>query len=109
VQHIVGCDEAWLLISASVPEPGSLVSTFVITQWLTVDALDAATAVHLAKCKYTYTFLHVIVGGEDALYCWTLERGWQKLTTPQDNPNQGLGFFEWRDHPPEFQEWMTDP
>jgi hypothetical protein len=34
VQQIVGCDEAWLLISASVPELGTLTSTFVLTQWL---------------------------------------------------------------------------
>ena len=108
VQHIVGCDEAWLLISASLPELGSLISTFVITQWLTVDALDAATASHLAKCKYTCAFLHVIVSPENALYCWTAERNWRKLTLQDDENNQGQGFFEWRDRLSEFQEWMTD-
>jgi hypothetical protein len=107
VQHIVGCDEAWLLVSASVPEQGSLVSTFIITPWLPLDALEAATADHLAKCKYNCAFLHAIVGDEHALYCWTPGSSWEKLTV-QDQSNQGPGFFEWRDQQSEFQEWMTD-
>ena len=43
MQQIIGCDEAWLLISASLPELGTLVSTFVITQWLPAEALNEAT------------------------------------------------------------------
>jgi hypothetical protein len=107
VQHIGGCDDAWLLVSASVPEPGSLLSTFVITQWLPVDALDAATAGHLANGQYNYAFLHAIVGDERALYCWTPGGKWEKLTM-QDGSNQGPGFFELRDQQSQFQEWMTD-
>jgi hypothetical protein len=80
VQHIVGCDEAWLLVSASVPEPGSLLSTFIITPWLALDALGTATSDHLAKCKYNYAFLHAIVSEEQALYCWAPGSSWEKLT-----------------------------
>ena len=55
MQQIVGCDEAWLLISASLPEMGTLASTFVITQWLPADALNAATISKLATCNYIHT------------------------------------------------------
>jgi hypothetical protein len=107
VQHIVGCDEAWLLVSASVPEPGSLLSTFIITPWLALDALGTATSDHLAKCKYNYAFLHAIVSEEQALYCWAPGSSWEKLTV-QDSNNEGRGFFDLRDRPSEFQEWITD-
>jgi hypothetical protein len=77
-QHIDACNEAWLLISSSVPELGSLGSTFVNPNWLKVNDLDAATIAHLGRSIYSRAFLHVIVSSEDALYCWTAAGGWQK-------------------------------
>lgn len=106
VQHIVGCDEAWLLVSASVPEQGSLVSTFIITSWLPLDALEAATANHLAECKYNCAFLHAVVGDEQAIYCWTPRHRWEKLTV--QDPDNGRGVFDLLDQQLEFQEWVTD-
>jgi hypothetical protein len=108
VQQIVGCDEAWLLVSASLPELGTLVSTFVITQWLPANALDAATISHLAKCKYTQAFLHVIVGSEDALYWWRAGGNWQKQARREQIDVSANSFFALRDNPSELQEWMAD-
>jgi len=102
-QHVVGCDESWLLISAGVPELGSLVSTFVVTQWLGADALDAATSGLLAKSQYRYVFLHVIVGNEDALYCWSAGGNWQKATRTDAAAEQGLTFW---DVQPYMQKYM---
>jgi hypothetical protein len=108
IQQIVGCHEAWLLVSASLPEPGALVSTFVVTQWLPTKALDAATINHLAKCEYTHAFLHTIVGIEDALYWWQAGGNWQKQTGQEQVRDHATGFFALRDNPSELQEWMTD-
>jgi hypothetical protein len=109
VQHIVGCDEAWLLMSASLPVTGALVSTFVVSQWLHAPDLDSATMNHLAKCKYTHAFLHVIVGSEDALYSWTADDNWQKQTLQKTESDGSKGFFAMRDDPSELQDWITDP
>jgi len=109
MQQIVGCNEAWLLISASVPELGTLASTFVITPWLPADALDVPTADHLAACNYARVFLHVIVGDEDALYVWSRGGKWQKQMQQDHFGGQAKGFFELRDNPSELQEWLTDP
>ena len=107
MQQIVGCDEAWLLISASLPEMGTLASTFVITQWLPADALNAATISKLAACNYTYAFLHVLVGNDDALYVWSRGGKWQKQT--QQVGNQAKEVFELLDNPSELREWLSDP
>ena len=109
VQQIVGCDEAWLLISASLPELGTLASTFVITQWLPADALDTATANHLAACNYAHAFVHTFVGNEDALYVWSSGGKWEKQTRPDHLSEQAKGFFELSDDPSELQEWVTNP
>lgn len=92
VQHVTGCKEAWLLISANVSELGSIVSTFVISQSLNANALGSVTSHHLARCKYDHAFLHLIVSNEGALYHWTADGSWQKLTQPQ--PNDGPSFWD---------------
>jgi hypothetical protein len=91
-----------------VPELGTLASTFVITPWLTADALYAPTADHLAACNYAHAFLHVIVGDEDALYVWLRGGNWQKYVQQEPAGSQAKGFFELRDDPSELQEWLTD-
>jgi hypothetical protein len=112
LQHVVGCDEAWLLISAGIPELGTIVSTFAITQWLRVDALDAATADYLPKSKYDRVFLHAICGSEDALYCWTAGGAWNKLTQQAPPVSQGPSFWDIQksvqESKPELLEWITD-
>jgi hypothetical protein len=75
-------DEVWLLVSCGVPEFGSVISTFVMTPWLHVDALNQATAAALAGSKYSRAFLHSVLGPERALYHWTAGGGWQKDTQP---------------------------
>jgi hypothetical protein len=108
MQQVVGCDEAWLLITASFPELGALASTFVITQWLPADALDSATVNYLAACNYAHAFVHVMAGSEDALYVWSAGGKWEKHTRPDHLGKQAKGFFELRDNPSELQEWLTD-
>jgi len=108
MQQVVGCDEAWLLISASLPELGTLASTFIITQWLPADVLETATANHLAACNYAQAFLHVIVGSEDALYCWSAGSQWQKQTRQDEIGDKAKGFFELRNNPSELQGWLSD-
>jgi hypothetical protein len=100
VQHVNGCDEAWLLISAGVPEPGSVASTFLVTLGLGTDALDTATVDHLARAKYNHVFLHVIVGGKDALFTWSAGGNWQKFT--RQEPVGGPTFWDVQKHFPPF-------
>jgi hypothetical protein len=108
MQQVVGCDDAWLLIVASLPELGALASTFVITQWLSADALDSATVSHLAACNYARAFVHIVAGSEHALYVWSAGGKWEKHAQPDHLAEQAKGFFELRDNPSELQEWLTD-
>ena len=84
---------------------GALASTFVITQWLPADDLNAATLSKLAASDYTHAFLHAISGNEVALYVWLRGGKWQKQTQHGD---QAKGFFELFNDPSELQEWTTD-
>jgi hypothetical protein len=71
-------NEVWLLVSCGLPERGSAASTFVMTPWLSVEALNLATAIDLAGSKYSQAFLHPILGVEKALYQWTSGGEWRK-------------------------------
>jgi hypothetical protein len=62
--------ETWLLIAAGVPEMGSVVSSFVMTQWIEADALTAASAAILRGSKFHRAFLHPIVSLEPVIYRW---------------------------------------
>ncbi len=113
VQDVIGCrDETWLLISASLPELGSVVSTFVVTQGLSVEALDAATSSVLTICKYSSVFLHVIAGSEDALYRWESEGTWRKCARQEPLDSKGPSFWDVRksiqESERELLEWITD-
>lgn len=59
-----GFDQVWLLVSCGVPDFGSVVSTFVMTPWLTTVDLDSATLTPLTKSKYDRAFVHSILGTE---------------------------------------------
>jgi hypothetical protein len=109
MQQIVGCDESWLLISASLPQMGALASTFVMTQWLPADALNTPTVSKLSKCNYTHAFVHVIVGEERALYVWSPGESWQKEAMQSQAAERTKGLFELRDNQSEFQDWLADP
>ena len=75
---VTGFDEVWLLVSCGIPEHGAVVSTFVVTNWLTVGALTVATSRALLQSSYDHAFLHPITALEDALYEWTPAKQWQK-------------------------------
>ena len=78
-----GLDEVWLLVSCGVPDLGAIASTFVMTPWLTVEALDQATKATLSPSRYHRAFIHPILSVERCLYDWNRERAaWSKLTTP---------------------------
>src|SRR6516164_1640130 len=69
-----GFDEFWLLMCAGVPEWSAIGATFVMTHWLTIDALDSATLHSLAASRYSRAFIHAVLGVEEkALY--QLRRG----------------------------------
>ena len=73
-----GFDEVWLLIACGVPDLGSVVSTLVMTPWLTTANLDSATLTDLQKSKYDRVFIHSMLGVEGALYSWEPGQRWQK-------------------------------
>lgn len=76
--------ETWLLVCAGIPEHGSVVSTLVVTQWLSVSDLNSATHSILQKSKYDRCFFLAILGTEQALYTWEKNSGWDKSVRLED-------------------------
>lgn len=91
--RVAGFDEVWLLVSAGIPEHGATIATSLMTQWLTPEALTAATAGLLARSSYRRAFLHPIIALEDALYEWTRAGHWTKDVRPRPGP-EGPSFWD---------------
>lgn len=79
-----GYDEVWLLICAGVPEHGAVVSTFVMTPWLSAEDLNSATDNVLQGSKYSRCFLLPILGAEQAFYPWDRDSRWRKHVQLED-------------------------
>jgi hypothetical protein len=79
-----GLDEVWLLICAGVPEHGAVVSTFVMSPWLSADDLNSATDNLLHPSKYSRCFLLPILGAEQAFYRWERNLRWKKSVKLED-------------------------
>jgi len=88
-----GFDEVWLLVSCGVPELGAVVSTFLMSPWVTAAALQEATGRLLAGSTYARAFLHPIIGQEEALYRWAPAIGWEKFVKPAVLP-RGPSFWD---------------
>ena len=74
-------DEFWLLICSGVPKMGAITSTFAMTPWIGVSALNDMTLQSLEKSKYHRAFIHAILGVEEyALYEWRRGGSWSKST-----------------------------
>jgi hypothetical protein len=101
-----GFEEFWLLLCCGVPERGALVSTFVMTPWLGVDALNATTLDKLSGSKYSQAFIHAILGPEEqALYQWGRGGHWSKSTLPVPPEQQVPDFWQYKNDP----ELLSDP
>ena len=71
--------EVWLLVCCSVPEHGAIISTLLMTPWLTEADIDRATGSLLQTSKYDRCFLFPFVGVvERAFYGWKKNSGWKK-------------------------------
>jgi hypothetical protein len=79
-----GLDEVWLLICGGVPEHGAVVSTFVMTPWLSAEDLNSATGNLLHQSKYSSCFVSPILGTEQAFYRWERNLGWEKSVKLED-------------------------
>jgi hypothetical protein len=77
-------DEVWLLICAGVPEHGAVVSSFVMTPWLSAEDLNSATDSLLRGSKYNRCFLLPILGTERAFYSWNRTSRWEKFVQLED-------------------------
>jgi hypothetical protein len=92
-----GFDEFWLLMCAGVPEFGAIGATFVMTPWLTADALDEATLQTLAASKYSRAFMHAVLGVEEkALYQWHRGAGWCKSTIELPPAQRARNFWDYK-------------
>jgi hypothetical protein len=101
--------EVWLLISCGVPEAGSVGSTFVMTPWLDEVALNNSTSVLVSKSKYERVFSHATLGVERALFEWSAAEGsWRKTIQQEPLEMRGPSFFEVRDNPECFADWLAD-
>jgi hypothetical protein len=101
-----GFDEFWLLMCAGVPELGAIGATAVMTPWLAVAPLGAATLPTLEGSKYTRAFIHAALGVEEqALYEWEHGASWSKSTIKLPPAQQGPGFWDYKDDP----ELLRDP
>jgi hypothetical protein len=90
-----GFDEFWLLICCGVPTLGAIVSTFAMTPWIEMGALDLSTLPKLESSKYTRAYIHAILGAEEeALYEWRRGKDWSKSTGSLPREQQGPSFSE---------------
>jgi hypothetical protein len=90
-----GFDEFWLLICTGVPTSGAIGSTFAMTSWIEVSALDAATLPDLESSKYTRAFIHSILGAEhQTLFEWRHGGSWSKSALSLPSEQQGPSFWE---------------
>lgn len=95
--NTAGFDEVWLLVSCGIPEHGAVVSTFVVTNWLAVEALTAATSPALSQSSYVRAFLHPIIALEDVLYEWTpAKHGRNMLGRDRRLTDRAFGTFSGR-------------
>jgi hypothetical protein len=79
-----GYDEVWLLICGGIPEHGSVVSTSVMTPWLSQGDLNSATDSLLKTSKYDRCFFLPILASEQAFYPWDRASRWEKHVKPED-------------------------
>jgi hypothetical protein len=101
-----GFNEFWLLMCAGVPELGAIGATFVITPWLTTDALDAETLQILAASKYSRAFIHIVLGVEEkAVYQWQCGAGWSKSTIELPRSQRARDFWDYKNDP----DLLSDP
>jgi hypothetical protein len=91
-----GFDDFWLLVCCGVPQFGAIASTFVMTPWIDLGALDAATLQDLSTSKYSKAYIHVVLGVEEhALYEWQRGGKWSKSTVAEPQ-NRGPNFWEYK-------------
>jgi|SRR5215468_6873048 len=89
-------DDVWLLVSAGIPEMGSIASTLIISLGLHAGALDMATLDLLSRSKkYKRAYLHCILDVERALYSWRRGGRWEKQIQ-QDLGDMGLTFWDFQ-------------
>ncbi|HME25091.1 MAG TPA: hypothetical protein VKI44_27820 [Acetobacteraceae bacterium] len=89
-----GISEVWLLVSAGVPEIGAVISTSIVTPWLSDADLNNATLPLLEESKYRRAFVHSIVAVPRVLYSWSPGRAWQKTIQPEPAGTQGPSFWD---------------
>lgn len=76
----LACDEVILLIAASIPQHGGLVSTFLLDLALDVERMNAETRSLLPNSHYSAAYLYNMMGlGGPSIYEWTRQNGWQKI------------------------------
>jgi hypothetical protein len=93
LHRVTSFDELWLLIAASVPETGSVISTFVLSAHLSPAHLDAMTGHDLMQSSYNRVFLLPVLGVERALFHWAKPSGpWSLDVEPDVAPS--LSFDE---------------
>jgi hypothetical protein len=101
-----GFDDFWLLVCCGVPQFGAIASTLVMTPWIDVAALDAATLQDLSASKYTEAYIYAVLGVEErALYKWQRGGKWSKSTLAVSERDQGPSFWEFRKDP----DLLNDP
>lgn len=76
--------EVWLLICAGIPEHGAVISTIVMTPWLSAADLNRATDSVLQQSKYDRCFFLTTSGTEQAFYRWERNGGWKKSVKLDD-------------------------
>jgi hypothetical protein len=79
-----GYDEVWLLLSGGIPEHGAVVSTFIMTPWLSAEDLNRAADSLLRGSRYDRCFLLPILGAEQAFYPWDGASRWGKRVGLED-------------------------
>lgn len=79
-----GYDEVWLLLCGGIPEHGAVVSTFVLTPWLSSEDLISARTAFCGSRGMTGCFLLPILGAEQAFYPWGRASRWEKRVGLED-------------------------
>jgi len=71
--------EVWLLVCGGIPEHGAVISTLMMTPWLSETDIDCATGSLLQRSRYDRCFFLPIIGVEQAWYSWEKNRSWKRF------------------------------
>lgn len=102
--QIKNFDELWLLIGAAIPQPGAMVSTYILSPALDLEKLNDCTHNLLRDSPFAKGYLHVLMG--NGLYQWLRSEKWHVIQAPREVKGVPWSRFKALLNDP---KWLRDP